>query len=46
MDKKKQKIKIVYEEIEITEYYFVKSFDFDKFELRNRFLIRENKYKN
>lgn len=46
MKYKKQKIKIVYEEIEVREYYLVKSFTYDKFEAKNRLLTRENKYLN
>jgi len=42
---KKQKIKIIYEEIELIEYVF-DSAKYDEFKTKSRFVFRKNKYTN
>jgi len=46
MKDKKQKIKIVYEEIEIIEYHVVDAYEYDNFDLKSRFIYRANKELN
>lgn len=42
---KKQKIKIVYEEIELIEYV-IDNAEYDEFKTKSRFIVRKNKYSN